>query len=162
MVEEVVAEWFCLWEEHTSVAHGVTLDVVEISVRVGLVVVVETVGSEKSDECAVLYLLFGYVVEIHSGRVALEFHVKSEFLLFHCGGKVVHVFHHQSPVGRSWTVVGVFQAFHKEGFRGILPVGGELAHLVCLSAYRVFECYCEYLVCLESGFQRYISEAAVE
>ena len=82
-IVEIFSERLSLGEEHASVAHGVSLHVVEVSVAVRLVVIVQTVGSQELNHRHVLHLLFGNVREVHAGGVALVFHVEAELVLLH-------------------------------------------------------------------------------
>ena len=77
------SERLCLREEHATVGHGVALDKVEIAVRVRFVVVVETVGTEGSDDRLVLGLWLRQVREVHACRIALKLDVKAELLFLH-------------------------------------------------------------------------------
>ena len=80
---QIAAERFCLGEEHTTVAHGISLYIVEIAIAVHLVVVVETVGAQEFDERLVFHLGFRDIRDIHTRRVALQFHIKTEFFLLY-------------------------------------------------------------------------------
>ena len=152
-----MSERLCLGEEHSSVAHGVSLHIVEVSVGIGLVVVVEAVGSQCTYEHCVLCLRFGYVCEIHSRGVALVFHVEAELGLLHRLCEIIHVFHHQSPVGHHRRVARVLQRLDEEGLGGVGVVGGKLAHLVCHSAVGVFECHSQHLVGLQRRLETDVS-----
>ena len=110
----IAAERFGNGEEHASVRHGVALHVVEVAVRVRLVVIVESVGSEELYEGLVLHLWLGYVCEVDTGGVALELHIQAELLLLHRRCEVVHVLHHQAPVALMRVVAGVLQCLHVE------------------------------------------------
>ena len=77
----VFSERFYGREEYGSVLRdGVVEYVVEVSVGVRPVVVVESVGSHESDERLLFDLRLGYVGEVYACGVALEFHVEAEFV----------------------------------------------------------------------------------
>lgn len=109
IVSQVRAERFGSREKHTSVADGISVDEVKVAVRVRLVVIVQTVGSQYSDYRPVLYLRFGQIGEVYACGVVLIFHVEAELGLLYCRCKIVYVLHHQPPVGHLRAVVGVFQ-----------------------------------------------------
>ena len=161
IVVEVFAEGFHQGEEHASVGHGVTVNKVEISVRVWLHVIVQPVGSEQSDDGLVFYLRLGQIVEIDACRVALELHVQPEFLSLHAGCEVIDVLHHQVPVALCRIVAGVFQRFDEECLRHIGIVAGKLSDLEGLSAVGIFVGNGEHLVGLECGFQCDVAERCV-
>ena len=152
---------FGLGEEHSSVAHGISLHIVEVSVGIGLVVVVESVGTQCSYEHGVLRLRFGDISEIHSRGVALVFHVEAELGFLHRLCQVIHVLHHQSPVGHHRRITRVLQRFHKERLAGVGVVGGKLAHLVCHTAVGVFKCHGQHLVGLQRRFKTHVSQRRV-
>ena len=50
-----------------------------------IVIIVKTVGSQHLDEWCLLHLLLRDIGNINTGRIALEFHVKSELFLLYLG-----------------------------------------------------------------------------
>ena len=105
----MIAEGLSLRKKNASVADRVTLHVVEESVRAHFQVVVQTVGTQHTDKRLVLYLRLWYITKVHTGRIALIFHVQPELFFLHVGGQVVNVLHHQVPVSLCGVVAGVLQ-----------------------------------------------------
>ena len=159
---EARAEGFGSWEEHSPVADGVAFYEIEISVRVRLVVVVETVGAYGFDDWRVFCLALGDVVEIYACRVALVFDVEAELCLLYVLREIIDVLHHQPPVSLSRRVGGVLQRFHVECLRVVLYVACKLSDLVCPPAVGVFVSHGEHLVRLQVCAQRDVSQRLVD
>ena len=104
---QIGAEGFCRRQEHTTVAHGVTLHIVEVAVRMGLIVIVETVTAQQLQQRLVLHQRIGDIGQIHTCGIALELDVEAELGLLHRRREVVHVLHHQVPVALCGIVRGV-------------------------------------------------------
>ena len=158
---QVAAEGLCRGEEDTPAADGVAVDVVELSVGVGLHVGVESVQAHHLQQRDALELLFGQVGEVCAGGVALVLDVHAEGRLLHARGEVVDVLHHQVPVGLLRVVAGVLECLDEEAVVGVGHVGGELSHLVGTSAVGILVGHGQHLVGLQSGLQRDESQARV-
>ncbi len=126
-----------------------------------LVVIIQSVSSEKLNHRLVFHLLFRYIREINAGSIALVFHVESELVLFHRRCEIIHVLHHQVPVALVRVVAGILQRLYEQCLLHILLVGCELTHLISLSAGSIFVCYGKHLVGLQRRLQRDISESLV-
>ena len=165
-VSHSLAKGFGGGEEDASILHGVALHKVELGIRAHLVVGIQTVAAHHLDErflgsrCGREGL--GQVVQIHACRVALILHIQTELCFLHRRGKVIHVLHHQSPVGHLRTVVGVLQCLDKECLGGVGVVGGKLTHLIGLSVIGVFVCHGKHLIGLQSRFEREIAQRLVQ
>ena len=157
-----MSEGFRLWEEHTSVAHGISLHIVEVAVGVCLVVVVEAVGSQGTDENGVFHLWLRDICKINACSVALVFDIQSELGLLDVLGEIIHVFHHQSPVCHHRCRARVLQRLDKQGLGSIGIVGCKLTHLIGHSTVCVFERHSQYLVGLKCCLQTDISQGTVE
>ena len=154
---DIASEWLHLRDEDATTRHGVALHIVEVAIAVGIVVVVESIGTEHLDERCLLHLLLRDVGEIDASGIALELDVESELLLLHLRGEVIDVLHHQVPVALLRIVARVLERLHEEALLGVGDVAGELAHLVGHSAIGVFVSHGKHLVGLQLGSQRDIS-----
>ncbi len=98
---EVFAKGFCYGEDDATFVDGVAFHEVELSVGMWVVLSVESVQVEGSQEDGVLEAFFWQVAEIDACRVALVFDVESELVGHHflCA-EVIDVLHHQSPCGQ--------------------------------------------------------------
>ena len=159
---QIVAEGLGRRQEDAAVVNGIALHVVELSVGVGLHVVVHAVQSHDTQQNLALQLLLGQIGEIGAGGVALVLDVQTELLLLDLSGQIVDVLHHQVPVALQGGVAGVLQGFHEEALVGLRQVGGELAHLEGLTAVGVLEGNGEHLVGLQCLLQRDITQGAVQ
>ena len=130
LFSQIVTEGLCRGQEHSTVAHGIALHIIEVSVRVGLVVIVQTVATQHLQQRPILHALIGDVCQVNARRVALELDIKPELGLLYVRGQIVHVLHHQLPVALIRIVRRVLQRLHEEGTLGIRQVIGKLTHLI--------------------------------
>ena len=158
---EIASERLGLGDEDASFRYGVASHVVVVAVAVGIVVVVESVGSQHLDDGLVFHLRLGNVVEVDARRVALILHVESELLLLHLRCEVIHVLHHQVPVALLRVVAGVLERLDEESLSGVGDVGCELAHLIGNTAVGVLVGHSQHLVGLQSAPQRHVAEGSV-
>ena len=150
----MLTERLCHGEIDASLADGVVLHEVELTVRVGSVVIVQTVEVHGLQQGGALQLLFGQVGDIDTAGVALVLDVQLEFLLRNAGGsQAIYVLHHQSPCGQTGTAAGRFQQFHVEGRCVVSQVAAELTHLVGHATVSVFVGNTQYVVGLQGGVQ---------
>ena len=161
IVIQILAERFGSGEEHTAIRHRVAIHVVEATVRVGLHVVVQSVGTQRLDEQFALHLRLGNVGQVHTGRVALELHVQAELVFLHRRSQVIDVFHHQVPVALRGIVRRVLQCLHVEGLRHVGDVRRKFTHLERLAAVGIFIGHGQHLVGLQSGAQRDVAQRCV-
>ena len=152
---------FCHGEEHTAIAHRITLHKVKITVAMRLVVVIQSVGTQQSYDGLVFHLRLGNIGKINAGGITLELHIQAKLLALHPTGQLVHVLHHQSPVALSWVVAGVFERLDKQRRIHIGHVTGKLAHLIGGTTISIFVCYGQHLVGLQSHAQRNVSQCRV-
>ena len=158
---QIGAEGLCRRQEHTTVAHGVTLHIVEVAVRMGLIVIVETVTAQQLQQRLVLHQRIGDIGQIHTCGIALELDVEAELGLLHRRREVVHVLHHQVPVALRGIVRGVLQGFHEERLRGLRQVAGKLAHLIGHATRCKLIGHGEHLVGLQTRLQRHVAQRLV-
>ena len=125
------------------------------------VVIVQTVTAQESEQDTVLHLLLRDIGQIDTGRVTLVFDVETELGLLDRRGKIIHVFHHQSPVRLCGIVRRVLQRFHEESFRGLRLVAGKLTHLIGHAAVGELIGHRQHLVGLQSCLQRHIAQCGV-
>ena len=147
-------------EEYATLRYGIALDVVEEAVGVCLVVIVQAVAAQASQQGDVLDL--GNVVEVNAGRVALVLDVQTELGLLDIRSQIVDVLHHQSPVDLLGIVAGILQGLDVESLVGIGMLGGKLTDLVRSSAIGIFEGNGQHLVGLQGGLQRDITQGLVQ
>ena len=158
---DIASEWLHLRNEDATTRHGVALHIVEVAIAVGIVVVVESVGTEHLDERCLLHLLLRDVGEIDASGIALELDVESELLLLHLRGEVIDVLHHQVPVALLRIVARVLERLHEQRLRSIGIVGGKLAHLIGHAAVCVLIGNGKHLVGLQLCLERYVSESRI-
>ena len=158
---QITAEGLCRRQKHTTVAHGVALHVVEVTVRMGLVVIVETVAAQELQQRLVLHPGIGDIGQIHTCGITLELDVETEVGFLHRRGQVIHVLHHQVPVALGRIVRGVLQGFHEEGLRGIGQVAGKLTHLIGHATRCELIGHSEHLVRLKTGLKRHVTQRLV-
>ena len=103
-------------EEYTTIANGVAFYIVEISVRVSLVVVIQAVGTKHLDKCLVFNLRLWNISNVYTCGIALELHIQAELLFLYRRSQGIHVFHHQVPVALMRVVACILQRFHKQCF----------------------------------------------
>ena len=144
-------------QEHPTIADCITLDKVEVTIGVGLVVIVQTVATQQLDQRLALHPLVGDISEIHTCGIALVLDVEAELGLLDRRSQIIHVFHHQAPVALRGIVRRVFQRLHEEGFRGLCQIAGKLTHLIGNTTRGKLKGYRQYLVGLESRLQRDIT-----
>ena len=95
---QIAAKGLCRGQEHASVAHGIVFHIVEVTVGVELLVIVQAVTAQQLQQRAVLHPLVGDIGQIHTCRITLILDVETELRLLDRRGEVVHVLHHQLPV----------------------------------------------------------------
>ena len=159
---KVISERLCRRQEHTTVRNGITLHIVEISVRVWSVIVVKTVGTQHLYQYLVFHLRFRQISEINACGIALELDIKSEPVFLHRRSEIVNILHHQVPVGLRRVVTGVLQRLHEKCLRHIGDVAGELAHLIGHTAVSVFVGNGKHLVGLQRRAQRDVAKCLVD
>ena len=162
IVVHITTERLYLRDEHTSIRHRVTLHIVVVSIAVRLVVIVEAVGTEHTDDRGILHLLLRDVTQIDTRGVALIFHIETKLVLLHLRSEIIDVLHHQVPVALLRIATGILQRLHEERLLGIADVGGKLTHLVSHATRCVFVSNGKHLVGLQSALQRYISHGSVD
>ena len=147
IVLKVLAERLHAGEEHAPVAHRVAAHVVEIAIRMGLVVVIQAVGTDQLDDGQVFHLRLRNIREVHARGIALVFHVEPELVALHRRCQVIHVAHHQLPVRHLRRLARVLERFHVKGVGGIAgDVRGKFSHLVGLAVVRIFIGHGQHLV----------------
>ena len=165
LVSEPLSEWFSHREDDTSVLRldGITLQIVKLTVRIRLVVVVQSVEVHHLQQRRLLELLLGQIVEVDASSVTqiLDVHLEV-LLLYRHGSELVDILHHQSPVGYLWRAACVLQELDIESLVAVLLVGRELTYLICLSVVRILIRHGQSLISLHGCLQAYISEVFVE
>ena len=161
VVAQVFAKGLSGRHEDATVADGVALHKVELSITVGLHVGIQAVQSHHLQQRRRLQLLLGQIGQIGTCGVALVFDVHAELFFLDGRGQIIDVLHHQAPVGLHRTVLGVLQGLHEEALVGLRQVGRELTHLIGLSAIGVFVGHSQHLVGLQSCLQRHIAQGRV-
>ncbi len=135
--------------------YGVARHVVEDTVGVGLLVVVEPVEVHHLQEGLLLDVAHRQVGGVGTGRVVLVVDVETEiFLLYLVGAQRVDVFHHQVP---NRFLVGdgrAFQHLDVEALFGVGDVGRKLSHLVGLSVLGVLKGHGKHLVARQLAVER--------
>ena len=144
-------------EEHTAIADSIALDVVEIAIGVCLLVVVQAVATQSTQQDDILGLLLRDIGNIHARGIALVLDVKTELLLLDIRCQVIDVLHHERPVGLLWIVRRILQGLDIEGILGCGMVGSELTDAVGLAAIGELISHSQHLVGLQRGLQRDIS-----
>ena len=137
---------------------GIALDEVEPPVRIGLLIVIQTVEVEHFQQGGLLESILWYVTEAHTSSVAqiLDVHLEL-FSLYRHGFQAIDVLHHQVPVRNLGRTRCVFQQFYEQCLVVVFLVCGKLSDLVGLSIVGVFVCHRQHLVGLECVLQGYIS-----
>ena len=153
IITHITAERLYLRNEHASVRDGIAFYIIEISIAVCLVVVIQTVGAQHTDDRLLLHLLLRDITEIYAGGIALVFHIQAELLLLYGRSQIINVLHHQPPVALSRIVAGILERFHEECLLGIAEIGCKLAHLIGNTSRCILIGYSKYLVGLQTGFQ---------
>ena len=103
---------------------GIAFDEVEPAVRIGLLVVIQSVEVEHLQQGGLLEGLFRDIAEFHTCRVTQVFDVQLELLFLHGHGlEIIDVLHHQVPVGDAGRTGGVLQQFHEQGLVVVFLVG---------------------------------------
>ena len=141
-----VAERFSHWEEHTSVADSIALNIIKITIGMWIVIIIQSVSIEKFDERLVLYLWLWNVWQIDTCRITLILHVKAELIALNVRSEIIHVFHHQVPVSLFRIIAGVLQWFDEESLIDIGTVAGKLTHLIGNATIGIFVGNRQYLV----------------
>ena len=160
---QVLAEGFCHGEDDASLAYGVVLHVVELSVGVGVVLGIQTVQVHGLEQRRALEGRFGQVGQIHARGVALVLDVQAELLARRAGGSDgVDVLHHQSPVGQLRTARGALQQLDVESLGVVRQVAGELTHLVGHASVGIFVGHGQYLIGLQGRVERDVAEGRTQ
>ena len=149
--EEVLqrsAEGLYRREEHTAVADGIALNIVEVAVGVCLQVVIQTVTTQTTQQQYVLGLLFRDITDVDTCSVALILDIQTELLLLNIGGQIVDVLHHQRPVGLMRIIRRILQRLDEESFLGSGVVGSKLTHTVRLTAIGKLIGHSQHLISL--------------
>ena len=146
---QAIAKWFCHREIYPAVAHCIALHKVESAVRMCAVIGIKAVGTLQTYYGVTLYLGVWYVGGIDADSIALIFHVETEFLFLHRGGKIIDIFHHQVPVRLTWCTLRILQRLYKYGLVGGCIVGCKFTYLICYTAIGVLISDGEYLVGLQ-------------
>ena len=162
IVVHILAEGFGYGEEHTTVGHGIAFNVVEESVGVCLVVIVEAVGTEHLYDGLALHLGFGDIGEVHASRIALELDVEAELVALYRRSQIVDILHHKPPVGLLRIVARVLERLHKQRLRSVGVVSGKLAHLIGHAAVCVLIGNGKHLVGLQLCLERDVAEGSVD
>ena len=158
---QIATEGLCRGQEHTTVAHGVALHIVEIAVGMGFLIVIQTVTAQQLQQRTVFDPLVGDIGQIDTCRIALVFDVKTELCLLHRRGKVVYVLHHQLPVTLHRIVRRVLQRLHEEGALGVGQVGSKLTHLIGHASRRKLIGHSQHLIGLQTRPKRHIAQGLV-
>ena len=135
---------------------------VELSVGVGLQVIVQAVAAQQLEQRLRLQALLRQIGQIDARRVALVLDVEAELLFLDVSGQVVDVLHHQVPVALRGVVRRVLQRLHEEALLGVGKVAGELTYLESATAEGVLEGDGQHLVGLQAGLQRDIAHGLVD
>ena len=165
LLAEIVTERFYGWEEHNAFSgqYGVSVNKIEIPVRVRLAVVVEAVEVHQGQQSLVLHSGLGQIREIYARGVGKEFDVEAELVLLHLScPEGIGIAHHEVPVSGIGRTGGVTECLDDESLGIVLFVGRELSHLKGLSTVGVFEGYRQDLVGLECRLEGDVSKRTVE
>ena len=125
-------------------------------------VVVQTVGVDVFDDALVFHLGLGYIGNVYAGRIALELDVEPELVFLHCRRQIVHVLHHEVPVGLLGVVAGVLERLHEEALAHIGHIAGKLAHLVGHAAVGILIGHGQHLVGLQGLVKGDIAKGGVD
>ena len=140
-------------QEYTTIAYGVALNKVEVAVRVELIVIIQTIATQHFQERCVFHTLIGDIGEIHTCSIALELDIQTELGFLDLRSQIIHVFHHQFPVGLRRIIRGVLQRLHKECLGGLGNICGKLAHLIGHTTQSKLVSHGQHLIGLESALQ---------
>ena len=127
-----------------------------------LVVIVEAVGTKHLNDGLSLHLRFGYISKVDACRIALELDVEAELVALYRRSQIIHVLHHQSPVGLLRIVARILERLHEQRLRSIGIVSGKLAHLIGHAAVCVLIGNSQHLVSLQLCLERDVAESRVD
>ena len=136
-------------EEHAAVGHRIAFHKVEHAIGVGLVIVVQAVAAQASQQGDTFHLR--YISKVYTCGITLELDVEPELGLLDRRSQIVDVLHHQRPVGLLRIIRRILQRLDEQGLTGIGMVAGKLAHPVGTPAIGVLEGYGQDLVGLQAG-----------
>ena len=126
-----------------------------------LVVIVEAVGTKHLNDGLSLHLRFGYISKVDACRIALELDIKAELVTLYRRSQIIHVLHHEAPVGLLRIVARILERLHEQRLRSIGIVSGKLAHLIGHAAVCVLIGNGKHLVGLQLCLERYVSESRI-
>ena len=126
----IAAERLGYREEHTAVTHCISAHIIEIAIRVCLVVVVKTVGTQQPDDGLVAHLRFGDIGKIYASRITLELNVEPELIFLNLRSQIIHILHHQRPVALPRIIAGVLQRFNEKCLMNVSNIARKLAYLI--------------------------------
>ena len=150
------------WEEHTTIGDGISLYEVEISIRIHMIVIVQAVTSQATQQDDVTCLFRGDIGQIDSCRITLILDIQTEASALNGRSQIIHILHHQVPVCLMRTVTRILQCLDEKGLIHIIVmVGSKLTHAVGLSSIRIFIGHRQHLVGLQRCLQRDISQGTV-
>ena len=127
-----------------------------------LVVVIKSVGTQHTNDRRILDSLFRDIRQINARRIALVFHVKTEFLLLDIRGKIIHVLHHQVPVALLRVTTGILERLDKKSLLGISNIRSKLTHLISYTTRCIFIGHSQYLIGLNTRLQRNITQGSID
>ena len=155
-------EGLCRGEEHAAIADGITLHKVEETIGTCLVIIVQTVTAQSSQQGNILGLGLRNVVDVSTGRIALVLDIQTELGTLDVRCEIVNVLHHQLPVGLLRIVGGVLQRLDEKRLVGIGIIGGKLTDFIGRAAKGVFVGNGKHLVALQRRLQRDITHGFVQ
>ena len=127
--------------------NGISLDVIESSIGIRLVVRIEAVEIHHPDERRAAYCSGRQVIDIRSRGVAHVFDVEFEVARLNLvSAKRIYVLHCQVPHRHFGGNGGAFQQLHIQRFSCRCHIAGKLAHLIGLSAIGVLISHGKHLV----------------
>ena len=160
---QLVGEGLLHREVDAAFLHGVALNVVEASVGLVFVVLVQAVETEGAQQRCGLGLGVGEIGDVGAAVGAQIFDVELEFVPGHAAGaQRIDVFHHQAPHGRGGRSGTAFEELHDERCGVLLLVAAELTHLVGRAVERVLVGYGKDFVGLQRGVERDGAQSGVD
>ena len=162
IIAQIFAEGLGRRQEYAAIVDRIALHKVELPVGMDFHIGIQSVQSHHLQQRGLLQRLLGQVGEIGAGGVALVFDVHAKPVLLYLRCQIVHVFHHQPPVGLRGVVRRILQGLHKQAFVGLSQVGRKLTHLKRLAAVGIFKGHGQHLVGLQAGLQRDIAQGIVQ
>ena len=149
---QMFAKRFYNREDDATLADGIALNKVELSIGMRIVLCVQAIEVECPQEDSTLEPLFWQVTEINACRVALVLDVEAELVAYYllCS-KVIDILHHQAPSRQVGTSRSAFQQFYEECLRVVRKVACKLTHLIGCAHIGVFVGNGENVVHLQSA-----------